>query len=287
MAMVANACTRRAAAGGFGRPRPRASGAGGQERGQPRPHRVQLPHVAEVAEDGEPRLAVRARRSPASDQENGPPRERERARRGTRGPPGAAPATPPADTDSTTVCHRAPFRGAASRYGQRLAHRERADQRADGQPARGPEPRGHHLHGRRIDAGQEDAGREPRRQRGAGYAGAAMSAALDAAAPSAHTRDQRPAAHEVGQVEDRRGGRPHHEPELHGRGEPARLRRVRGPTARRAAGATAFPTNQGAIPSSCASAEDEQRPPPRGVLVRVHRARRRWSPRITSRPVVK
>ena len=139
-------------------PRPRrsqiaAAAAGlearGKEEAQPRPHGVQLPHMAEVAQARESRPAVakdrachaqvEARRretvGPLGDVEPDEPRGQERQPRGRQ--------------------QRAPPRQvgqAADEMGRSRAHGERAHQDADREPATGLKPRCDDLHRGRVDA---------------------------------------------------------------------------------------------------------------------------------------
>ena len=178
-------------------PAPRCASAATIGCAQPRQHapeRVELPHVAEVAE---------RRGAKAGDREHlaqgRAARRRGAAGRAAGGVPcgpspssttSAAPTSASADDASTTACQGqlAPLARSAVRH--RRAEREHADQPAE--RGRGPaaDPLDDHLHAERIDAGQAEADREAQRpDRCVADARAATSAALAAAPIDAADRE--------------------------------------------------------------------------------------------------
>ena len=151
-----------------------------EEEEKPRPHREELPHVAEVAERREPHAAVaedlarlarvedgaRKRVRPLGDvpPRDQPAREREDGRR---------------DDDEVPVEPADPVHEVR----ERRADRDRARERAERKRAAAPEPRRHQLERGRVDAGEEEAGREAERNR-ALRAVAATRSRFAAAAPT-------------------------------------------------------------------------------------------------------
>ena len=192
-----------------------------EHHGQPRPHRIQLPHVAEVSEVGEPHAAVakdarhlsyvelrRGQRVGAfahEQQHNEPARDGE-----------------PRGEQHIETPVRAPQ--CVDQIRRSLAQRERAHQHAQSHPAPAPEPRRHDLHPRRVNAREEksdektqsDARRQVRREEPEGGVRECASEGAE--------RDQTARAHDIRQIEERTEERPRDEAELHGQRQPARAR---------------------------------------------------------------
>ena len=206
--------------------RRRASGqARRQEDRHPGPHRVQLPHMAEIAADGETRRAMAQHPGREVPREFPPlerigalaiaaPHQRCRCQRRHR-------------RDQDDAAHAGRLEG-VDEVRRGLSDRERADDGPDGETPRRAEPGGDHLHRGRIDAREEGAGEEPQRER------AAQARRDDQ--PRVGDRPERragcdvgPRGHEVGQIEGGRDGRAGHETQLHRHREPAGLARADAP----------------------------------------------------------
>ena len=141
---------------------PRLGEAGGEERRRPRPQGVELPHVAEVAEVGQPRRpgpphVERRRRdgSPAERATSGPTTDPALQHRGDQRQAGR--------DDERRTPRRA--EGAGDQLRQDAAERERADHDAHRQAAPVGEPADDQLHADRVDQRQRRAGDHAQRHR--------------------------------------------------------------------------------------------------------------------------
>ena len=200
-----------------------------EERADPRPHGVQLPHVAEIAEAGQASAAIAEDRARHAHVE---------ARRGE--PVRALPDEGPDDRAAGDRQERGreqdvPPRQvgeAADQVRHRRAHGEGADQDADGEAAALAKPRRHDLHRRRVGARHGDAGDESQDQgrpetvhpeRDGGIGDGAERAARH------HERTGRP---HVGQIPERAHERAQDESELDGDGQRGGARITEMPLAR-------------------------------------------------------
>ena len=213
----------------------------------PRPHREQLPHVAEVADDwpaGPP-----ARGTPRPRWRREPRRRRRRTGRVRRPQPTrTAPATAATLAAMTTGRQSTPAYAAdrPEQERQRDPDGQRADHDADGQPALATEPAGGELHRHGIGGGQGHAGQEPERD-GRGRVGRD-----EREAEVGRGRHERPAANSLGPEHD--VGAPTTASPMAPTANPSRTTTVRngrpsGPTAHssRRIGATADAANDGDI----------------------------------------
>ena len=139
--------------------------AGRQEGRDPGPHRVQLPHVAEVAEVREPHGWLRQRRTSLADAE---PRrgDRQRAiadrRPRDRGGQHAREASGDHDQAPVEIDDRP---SGAERIRDGRAERDRPDQDADREATLAGEPPGQHLHRHRVDGRDPGAAQRAQRDR--------------------------------------------------------------------------------------------------------------------------
>ena len=140
--------------------------AGRQEGRDPGPHRVELPHVAEVAEVREPHGRLRQRRTGLSHAEprggNGQRAIADREPR-DRGRQQARDASGDHDEAPVEIDDRA--RG-AQRIRDGRSERDRTDQHADREAALAAEPSGQHLHRHRVDGRDSGAAQRAKRDGG-------------------------------------------------------------------------------------------------------------------------
>ena len=213
---------------GEGGPRQRRAGqARGQDRRHQHPQRVQLPHVAEVAEGRGAHLAVgpdagqRAPLQPARRWPSG------RGRSGTArnsSTPASAAARRDAEEHRSATASAAPARAHRMRAG--AAQHQRADQPAQRAAQALREPHRRDLHAHRVDAGQEEAGERAPAAAGCWNEPALHAPASVQAAPaSEHSRNTRRGAEAVGDGQQREHQRAGDEAQLHRRGERAHVGR--------------------------------------------------------------
>gem|GEM_PF-3759286 len=205
--------------------------AGEQAERHPGPHRVELPHVAEIAEVGEPRRPVR------QHPRRRPPVERRRLAEIRAGfdEKSADHRRDDRETGGQQE-HRPPGRHAAGRgveeVRQRRAQGDGAHQQADAEAAVLPAPGGHQLHPRRIDPGEGEAGEEPAGERRARRQIQQRDGGVERRGGERAHRQQALRRQAVGEGEKRAQQRPGHEAELHAGGQPG-LQGAREPPRRR------------------------------------------------------
>ena len=149
------------------------------ERGDPGPHRVELPHVAEVAERRQPRAAdrentraiARADRTARSAVTYGPSSTSVSTSSAARASPGPTPAR-------SSVRHGDAGDSAVSRCGNALPSVSAPIEHAERDAAPLAEPAGGDLHPRRIHARERHAGHEPQRDERRARRSTTASAAL-------------------------------------------------------------------------------------------------------------
>ena len=188
-----------------------------QHHRHPGPHRVQLPHVAEVAEVGQAYSAI------AHDV--GDLRQIEGLRRSCVGAVVHEQQDHSAGQDRQERWHSGgdpPVRRAEriDQVGRRLPEGERAYQHTQSESAPLAEPRGDDLHPRRIHAGQADAGQKAEGDGARRAMGRQHQQQIDDASQKCGRSEQGPHVDHIRQIHERAEQRPGHEAQLHCDGEP-------------------------------------------------------------------
>ena len=200
-----------------------------EERADPRPHGVQLPHVAEIAEAGQASAAIaedRARHAHVEARRGEPVRALpdegpdDRAA-GDRQQRGREQDVPPRQVGEATDQVR-----------HRRAHGEGADQDADGEAAALAKPRRHDLHRGRVGARHGDAGDESQDHGGPETVHPESDGGIGDRAERAARHHERTGRPHVGQIPERAPERAQDESELDGDGQRGGARITEMPLAR-------------------------------------------------------
>jgi len=204
---------------GHERPGPRAV-AGRRERGNPGPHRVELPHVPEVADRREAHLAI------GEDAANGARIERRRGREMGAVPHDADDEQAPGQRARRRGDHhRAPrhvHRHRLQQMGKRGADRQRADDDAERRPTPARKPAGRDLHAGGVDPGERRAGGEAEQDHLGRIVGADHGS-IGRRARRAAEREEPAGVQDVREVDERAQQRPAHEAALDGHRQPGGL----------------------------------------------------------------
>ena len=189
------------------------------EHGQPRPRRVQLPHVAQIAAHGEAPATLAHH---IADETPGERPWREGI--------GAITVDAPYQQrreQGTDRCRERDVRYRCTgeglhEVGERFAHRERTDDGSHGEATPGAKPGGDHLHRGRVHTGEKDAREQPpaegRCERGGGE-----YERIRRGGGNRRYGEKTARRHDVGEVEQRGTRRAQHEAQLHRGCEPGRL----------------------------------------------------------------
>ncbi len=194
-----------------------------QEDGDPRPHRVELPHVPEVPEVRQAHAAVAEDLRDLRRVETGR-RGRVRSVADEEEHDGAA-----GDREARHGEHVDAPRGMPDRVDEireRLAERDAADEDAEGRSAPAAKPGREDLHAGRIDAGEEEPRQEPQDHGRDRPAREEREPGVRGRAEPRGDGEEAPRREHVRQVAERAHERAGHEPELHRERQPRR-RRVR------------------------------------------------------------